>query len=283
MLIKEAELKEKIELDLRLKFEADLKEKIEVLKETIEAKLSQKIKTELRSELLDEIVVHGKGNETCPSSCLSIIKPIGNEVVANAMSINNVALNVEDLRVDLDENVKDLKDDLEESVHQLSLNDSTIQETLHHEIQVEIQKVQDEIDITDSHVEAIREMPIGSIISWVLKPSLDSAHEEALPGGWVRCDGRLIPEPSVWAGSHTPNLNGERLFLRGGADSESLALEEDAFQDHLHNDIGHTHLTSGHSHSYVDRYASYDENSCDDDTSGNAMLMYHATTKHKDC
>ena len=39
-----------------------------------------------------------------------------------------------------------------------------------------------------------------------------------------------IPGPSIWEGSHTPDLNGQRLFLRGGNDNEALAFEDDAFQ-----------------------------------------------------
>ena len=64
-----------------------------------------------------------------------------------------------------------------------------------------------------------------------------------LPNGWVRCDGGTIPEPSIWAGHLTPNLNGEKRFLRGASDSEVLTMEEDQMQDHKHqvSDPGHTH------------------------------------------
>jgi len=60
-------------------------------------------------------------------------------------------------------------------------------------------------------------------------------------------------------------------------------MEEDMFQDHLHVDMGHSHLTSGHSHPYVDHYASYNSDTCSDDTSGNEMMMYHSSTKHRQC
>ena len=57
----------------------------------------------------------------------------------------------------------------------------------------------------------------------------------------MRCDGGLIPPPSVWAGQRTPDLNNERRFLRGGRDETVLTMEEDALQNHTHTvvDPGH--------------------------------------------
>jgi len=93
--------------------------------------------------------------------------------------------------------------------------------------------------------------PIGTISAWVTKPSTGTKENEmvSLPDGWVRCDGSTIPEPSIWAGQLTPNLNGEKRFLRGASDSEVLTLEEDQMQDHKHivTDPGHTH-------GYVDKW-----------------------------
>ena len=72
-----------------------------------------------------------------------------------------------------------------------------------------------------------------------------------LPDGWMRCDGSTIPHHngSVWAGQRVPDLNGERRFLRGGADQDVLSLEEDQMEDH-----GHTVSDPGHTHGYVDNY-----------------------------
>ena len=69
----------------------------------------------------------------------------------------------------------------------------------------------------------------------------------------VRCDGSTIPHHngSVWAGQRVPDLNGERRFLRGGADQDVLSLEEDQMEDH-----GHTVSDPGHTHSYDDNYTS---------------------------
>ena len=97
-------------------------------------------------------------------------------------------------------------------------------------------------------------MPLGSIISWVTKPEI-GANATHLPDDWVRCDGSSIPSSSIWAGQHTPNLNGEKRFLRGGDDGSQLKMEDDMMQDHSHelNDPGHQHdyddwyLEAGHS------------------------------------
>ena len=96
--------------------------------------------------------------------------------------------------------------------------------------------------------------PIGTISAWVTKPTKETKEDKLvdLPEGWVRCDGSTIPEPSIWAGQLTPNLNGEKRFLRGASDSEVLSLEENQMQDHKH-----TISDPGHSHKYVDKYPNW--------------------------
>ena len=66
-----------------------------------------------------------------------------------------------------------------------------------------------------------------------------------IPSGWQRCDGSNITE-GPFAGLNTPNLNGERYFLRGGDDSTVTTMENDMVQDHTHDvdDPGHRHSTS---------------------------------------
>ena len=97
-------------------------------------------------------------------------------------------------------------------------------------------------------------MPIGSIVAWVMQPDKISNHTEILPEGWIRCDGSTIPSPSIWAGSTTPNLNGQKHFLRGGSDEEYLDTELDQIQDLALSlsDAGHTHSESGHSHDTIE-------------------------------
>jgi len=128
--------------------------------------------------------------------------------------------------------------------------------------------IQEDITSLGNEINDIQESPLGSIISWVYKPDTEAEHNEALPPGWVRCNGDVIPSPSPWAGSTTPNLNGERRFVRGGSDDQALVLEDDTLQDHTHIDTGHTHIDSGHTHPFIDKYRCTEkdpDNYCDED------------------
>jgi len=101
-----------------------------------------------------------------------------------------------------------------------------------------ITEVQDAVD--HLHIS-----PLGSIIAWVTKPEEAAKNEiTSIPAGWVLCDGRPIPEPSIWAGSHTPNLNEGKRFLRGGDFSSQLTMEDDMVQDHMHKEGVHSHATT---------------------------------------
>ena len=75
--------------------------------------------------------------------------------------------------------------------------------------------------------------------------------------GWMRCDGSTIPQPSIWHGLLSPNLNSDGLFLRGGSDTEVLNKQDDQMQDHLHVDSGHTHENVGHRHDYGEYYSRF--------------------------
>ena len=113
------------------------------------------------------------------------------------------------------------------------------------------------IDVNADIIDKLHLAPIGTISAWVTKPTKETREDKimSLPEGWVRCDGKTIPRPSVWAGQRTPNLNGEKRFLRGASDSKVLTMEGDQMQDHKHkvSDPGHTH-------SYVDKYPNYSGN-----------------------
>lgn len=103
--------------------------------------------------------------------------------------------------------------------------------------------------------------PLGTILAWVPSPNDDN--KEEIPNGWVPCDGRQIPSPSVWAGAKTPDLNKEGRFLRGGSEEEARQTQSDAMQDHQHEDNGHRHSASSsssagrHRHGYSDRSTFY--------------------------
>ena len=62
-------------------------------------------------------------------------------------------------------------------------------------------------------------------MAWVRKTNINDMEESEIPEGWMRCDGSVIPEPSIWAGRMTPDLNGEKRFLRGGSDNDMLREE----------------------------------------------------------
>ena len=88
-----------------------------------------------------------------------------------------------------------------------------------------VSNISDPLDPTTS----LSDIPVGTIIPWVPEANLISGlpehHTEGeLPNGWVHCDGSVIPEPSPWHGTTTPNLSGEQCFLfpPGNEDPEKL-------------------------------------------------------------
>ena len=78
-------------------------------------------------------------------------------------------------------------------------------------------------------IESTNEVPIGTIAAW----HKNMTGVPALPAGWVECDGSAVSDPaSVLNGQNTPNLNGQRRFLRGNPTSGGM--QDDAFQGHRH-------------------------------------------------
>jgi len=115
-------------------------------------------------------------------------------------------------------------------------------------------------------IEKLHEAPLGTITAWVTRPSPEGDTEASLPEGWQKCDGSLISAPSMWEGKVTPNLNGERRFLRGGSDTDMLKLEEDQLEEHTHK------VTDpGHNHQFTDRYTDND-NHHDGPEDGNGVF-----------
>jgi len=101
-----------------------------------------------------------------------------------------------------------------------------------------------------------QDSPIGTILSWVGKPTENIDVLSSIPDGWVLCNGSPISK-GLWTGGKTPDLNGGH-FLRGGSEEEILMFEEDQVLDHQHEDVGHIHgassTASSHNHGYDDQY-----------------------------
>ena len=125
-------------------------------------------------------------------------------------------------------------DDLEEK----SIEDD-VQQNAEDIVELQMDVIQLDYRITESLP------PVGTILAWHAQLSTI----KAIPQGWQRCDGSLI-ETGPLAGKHTPDLNFDGRFLRGGLDFQSGDFEEDAIQDHLHTDKGHTHHDNGHVHKF---------------------------------
>jgi len=96
--------------------------------------------------------------------------------------------------------------------------------------------------------------PLGTILAWVPQAEASLA-AEALPDGWLPCDGSTITK-GPWTGAKTPDLNSIGAFLRGGTNDKVLQMEDDQVQDHEHDDPGHQHSCSAtseagsHHHSF---------------------------------
>ena len=94
-------------------------------------------------------------------------------------------------------------------------------------------------------VDELAVFPVGSIIPWVDRLNSDNGEHSALPDGWIKCDGGIVPDGSIWSGLEVPDLNGKGLFLRGGSGSNVLKEEESQMKDHHHQDNGHSHTCTG--------------------------------------
>ena len=124
----------------------------------------------------------------------------------------------------LDENQK-LKDEVKWLNDVITNNISQIMNTLG-EHAADISELETEMDdLTNS----LSGLPLGTILSWTPYPDRDTQHPVEVPPEWVLCDGAEITE-GIWAGHTTPNLNGEKRFLRGGAVADALNMEDGAVQ-----------------------------------------------------
>jgi len=113
-------------------------------------------------------------------------------------------------------------------------------------------------NVTNLTDELMNMMPLGSIVAWVPKPDKAGEKMVEIPDGWMYCDGSEIAE-GIWKGLSTPNLNGNRDFLRGGSKADYLTHEGFAIQDlglellKTVENLDHTHPFEYDTHTHGDK------------------------------
>ena len=134
-----------------------------------------------------------------------------NHLAANTSSsiLSNESLNkiLQDI-----EFLKQENENLGDKVRQLEQENKNLQNEVKH--------------VIAKNTNLLYEAPIGAIIAWTPKPDANTLNPTNLPSGWVLCDGSKI-EGGIWDGRMTPNLNGEKRFLRGGEVEDVLKLEDE--------------------------------------------------------
>jgi len=169
----------------------------------------------------------------------------------------NTRLTVENKRLNdiIRDNITELAKNVKSNSEKIYQNKENIQgnATQLDSVDKKVNSNSERIDQITKDMNALTLAPIGTIAAWVSKPSIETSDDEKvdLPNGWVKCDGSSIPHPSDWAGKYTPDLNGQKRFLRGSEDKDMLTLERESTRL-----PDHTHLTKEHTHSYTDTYLS---------------------------
>jgi len=153
-----------------------------------------------------------------------------------------ITIHVHDNALGLADNIQRVVD-LRKDLSELEVGTQTDLNQLNETIFEAVTKTQNELNRTQEVL-----IPgVGSILPWIPSPSPreNSSLSATIPPGWQRCDGSLILE-GQFTGLTTPNLNGERYFLRGGDDFSVTLMETDMVQDHSHDihDPAHSHSTS---------------------------------------
>merc|ERR1719342_219218 len=155
-------------------------------------------------------------------------------------------------------------------------------------VSANIAQLQDEdINLWDSVLDnrnaiEVAEVPIGTIISWVMMVDKNGGEVAPLPENWQKCDGSVITH-GIWEGKYTPNLNGEKRFLRGGGDNDVLTLEDDEILDHKHYSSGSASADAtvndgGHYHYSTFAYDGHRGHSYDGDGSGGDIGNYERSS-----
>jgi len=178
------------------------------------------------------------------------------DVTANKADVADLNLNIETIEADVTANkagVADLNLNIETIEADVTANTDGVETNV--AAVADLKQTLDDVVVDIGELGDLNSAPIGTITAWVNKPTADGEDVD-LPDGWIRCDGSTIPHPSIWHGKRTPDINGEKRFLRGGEDKDMLKMEDHQLEDHLHQDSGHSHSCSAsstaakHSHPY---------------------------------
>ena len=119
----------------------------------------------------------------------------------------------------IDVEIASIKEDLANNTKHIADNSDEIlrvSTTLTENIDEVYRVLTDEINELSGNLSIAEVLPVGTILAWTMKVEVNGPYSKEIPEGWLRCDGSIIPAPSVWAGQKTPDLNNDKRFLRGG-------------------------------------------------------------------
>jgi len=261
----------------------EMRKEIEWLNEVITKNIS-----ELNARLDKETLERQESDSALQNN---VTARLDKETIERQESDSALQKNVTE-QLDLEKTERKKNDDTFNGLLAQEANERTIKDNaLSAEIEENVTVLNKNITELQDALDDIHISPLGSIIAWVTKPEEDADNERlSLPDGWVPCNGEPIPEPSIWAGRHTPDLNGEKRFLRGGDYTSQLNMEEDMVQEHKHAENEHSHDTIANATSSVtisDKYY-YHHDSVHDDANGqgfyepNSSPSYHDYTVYPD-
>merc|ERR1711962_511812 len=179
----------------------EILEEIEVLKH--DNQLLQKNVTELSARI-----------EACEAQNQQQDITIEHNAESASTERDIITIHVHDNALGLADNIQRVVD-LRKDLSELQVGTQTDLNQLNETIFEAVTKTQNELNRTQEVL-----IPgVGSILPWIPSPSPrdNSSLSATIPSGWQRCDGSLILE-GQFTGLTTPNLNGDRYFLRGGDD-----------------------------------------------------------------
>jgi len=88
----------------------------------------------------------------------------------------------------------------------------------------DIELLRNDIDVVEDEMHKMNQAPIGTIVAWSPKTHSEGGNDVTLPSGWLECSGIMIKE-GIWEGQTTPDINGDKRFLRGSILDDVLTEE----------------------------------------------------------